>query len=98
MSQIQKKKKSQPQVKPSPIERTEPWGDFTFDAPVKVTAPRLEGKRGYRWVFRSYVRNSETLSEWVEVYGGTKGYEGLHAFKVDEVTLIPIKRKRRKNV
>jgi hypothetical protein len=78
------------------VERTEPWGDFTYDAPVKVVTEALEGKRGYRWYFRCHALNTQTGSEWIEVFGGNRKHEGLRAFAIDEVEYIKPKKKRKK--
>lgn len=85
--------KKTPKYEPvSPIVRTTEW---EHDAPVKITSDRLVGKKGHKYNYRCHAVNSNTGSEWIEVVGGPRGYEGAHAFKVDEVTLVPPKRKRK---
>lgn len=71
------------------IIRHETHGEFTKGAPVKVS-----GERG-RWTFLYYCVNTDTGSEWVDVFGGENGTETLRAFKEDRITLIRPKGYRR---
>lgn len=81
----------------SNLVREEAWGEFTSGDPVKVTADRLAGKRGYKWAFRARVSNAEAQTSWVEVYGGRRDHEGLHAFRETEVEIIKKPKRRKKN-
>lgn len=81
---------------PTVLVKTVDWNGFTHDAPVKVTAERVLGKRGHTYFYRQHVINTDTKAEWVEVYGGTGNRWGFHAFRVEEVALIPPKKRRRR--
>jgi len=74
---------------PRYIVRNAEYGEFTYGAPVKVS-----GERG-RWEFRHHCVNTDTGSEWVDVFGGVPGTETLRAFKPDRVSLVRPKGYRR---
>jgi hypothetical protein len=90
------RKKTLAPVEPLVI-RTPEWGGFTHGDEVKVSAPILDGKRGYSWEFRYHARNTETDSEWLEVFGGNRKFQGIRSFKIAEVSLIPKKAKVRRH-
>lgn len=89
----------------SPVLRSPEWqnpvtGDtWVAGAPVSVSASRLEGKKGLRWVFWYHCLDTNTGKEWIEVYGGRTNNYRIWAFNLNEVVLIKPKRKytRRKN-
>lgn len=91
------KKKTAP-VREAETVYTPEWAGLVPGDPVKVSTPFLDGKRGYRWVFRAHVQNTRTGAEWIDCYGGRTGYEGLSSFATDAVTAIPkkVRRARRK--
>lgn len=62
------------------IVRSETHGDLTIGTPVRVA-----GERG-RWSFRHHCVNTDTGSEWLDVFGGNPGEETLRAFRIDQVT------------
>jgi hypothetical protein len=64
------------------IVRAETYGELTYGAPVKIV-----GERG-RWSFRHHCVNTDTGSEWLDVFGGEPGTETLRAFRIDRVVLI----------
>jgi hypothetical protein len=70
------------------IVRSETYGEFTYGTPVRIV-----GERG-RWSFRHHCVNTDTGSEWLDVFGGEPGAETLRAFKADRV--VPAGRRKRK--
>jgi hypothetical protein len=72
------------------IVRNETYGELTTGTPVKIA-----GERG-RWSFRHHCVNTDTGSEWLDVFGGEPGTETLRAFKADRVIAIRPKGTRRR--
>lgn len=68
-------------ARPSYILRVETYGGLTSGSPVRV-----RGERG-SWSFRAYCVNTDTGSEWLDVFGGLPGYGTLRAFALDRVQL-----------
>jgi hypothetical protein len=90
------KKTVLPTTEPSVIRQPE-WEGFTHGDEVTVSAPILEGSRGYKWEFRYHATNRITGSEWIEVFGGNRKYQGVRSFKIEEITLVPKKAKVRRH-
>ena len=74
--------------RPSTIVRSLAYGKMT-----KGDAVRVQGERG-EWEFRSHCVNTQTGSEWLDVFGGEPGYETLRAFRIDRVRPAPKRRAR----
>jgi hypothetical protein len=57
----------------------------------KVLTPgrelRIRGQRG-RFRFVKAVHNTRTGAEWIDVFGGPKGYETLRSFRRDRVAAV----------
>ena len=77
---------------PAPvIAYQEPWGEFTLDAPVKVTEGFWAGKKGMQWTFVAHCTNLKTGSEWLDVRITEPGYSAIRAMTIGSVELIPVK-------
>ena len=70
------------------ILRHESYGEFTHGDVVLI-----RGERG-TWHFRHHCVNTDTGSEWLDVFGGEKGYETLRAFRPERVRAVPVRGRR----
>lgn len=84
-----RRKTPSPAQRPSFIVRSHQHGELTKGDPVRV-----QGERGC-FTFSAYVVNVDTGNEWFDVMGGTPGCETMRAFRLDRVTKIQPKRRRR---
>lgn len=59
------------------------------------TELKISGERG-RFLFMKYVKNGDI--EWVDVWGGSKGYESIRSFRPDRIKTVHYKNKTGKNL